>query len=284
MRPRVLGNCSAIIGVKWGANAMVSAAKDLIKRILKRFDVGIATYSRLQRLEWLSNAGDTVDFLLRVPDDHVAQLLKALRVSKSQLRQDLFVLSELNLKREGFFVEFGAANGIDLSNTYVLEKEFGWRGIVAEPARCWHSALLSNRSCHIETGCVWRESNSILTFNEVEAGELSTVDSCSSSDSHSRVRRKGKGYSVTTISLEDMLDKYGAPMIIDYLSIDTEGSEYEILKSFEFSRYQFRLITCEHNFSPQREKIFHLLTKNGYLRRYERYSGCDDWYVKAGLD
>lgn len=45
------------------------------------------------------------------------------------------MLSELDFKRDGFFVEFGATDGFQGGNTYLLEKEFGWRGIVGEPAR-----------------------------------------------------------------------------------------------------------------------------------------------------
>jgi hypothetical protein len=78
-----------------------------------------------------------------------------------------------------------------------------------------------------------------------------------------------------------MLGKYNAPKTIEYLSIDTEGSEYEILSGFNFSKYDFRVITCEHNFSPQREKISSLLTEKGYLRLFERISDFDDWYVRA---
>ena len=89
-----------------------------------------------------------------------------------------------------------------------------------------------NRSCIIETDCVWHESNSVLTFNEADLGEYSTIDAYAASDLHSQNRVAGKRYDVKTISLEDLLEKHGAPREIDYLSIDTEGSEYDILKLF----------------------------------------------------
>ena len=259
--------------------------KDLVKRTADRFNIGITTSSHLEELEELNRAYASLDSVLGFGGPRATELLKHLRSSRSELRQDLFVLSELGLKQNGFFVEFGATDGVHMCNSYLLEKEFGWKGILAEPARCWHRALKSNRRCTIETACVWRESNSTLTFNEV-AGEreLSTLNSHSASDSHARSREKGTTYTVETISLEDLLDKHQAPKVIDYLSIDTEGSEYEILSNFNFARYQFRIITCEHNYSPKREKIFALLTENGFTRKFEQYSHFDDWYVQAALD
>jgi hypothetical protein len=67
--------------------------------------------------------------------------------------------------------------------------------------------------------------------------------------------------------------------VIDYLSIDTEGSEYEILANFDFSKHRFRVITCEHNYTQERDKIHTLLTEKGYLRKFEDVSQFDDWYV-----
>ena len=71
-----------------------------------------------------------------------------------------------------------------------------------------------------------------------------------------------------------------APSFIDYLSIDTEGSEFDILSTVDFNKFSFGIITVEHNFSANREKIYRLLTENGYRREFEVISNFDDWYVK----
>ena len=97
----------------------------------------------------------------------LAYVLKNFNLSKAQIFQDLFVLFLTNEKKGGYFVEFGATNGVTLSNTYCLEKSFGWDGILAEPARCWHAELNANRNCKIETNCVWDKSGEQLEFNEV---------------------------------------------------------------------------------------------------------------------
>lgn len=260
---------------------MKQKLKSTIVSSLQRIDIGVTRYSSLQKLRASAADSEGLDFILGFPDEYAAPLLRNLRKSKSQLKQDLFVLSELNFKRNGYFVEFGATNGVDLSNTHLLEKEFGWSGILAEPAKCWHAALKKNRDAKIETQCVWKDSASTLVFNEVDDAEYSTIGTYSNSDSHKKIRQKGSFYDVKTISLNDLLSKHGAPEIIDYLSIDTEGSEFEILSNFDFRKHRFKVITCEHNYTPMREQIQDLLQQKGYKRKFEHLSRFDDWYVRC---
>lgn len=261
-------------------NVMSNKLKSLINSALQRINVGVTRYSSLQDLRVKARESEGLDFILDLPEHQASQLLQNLRKSKAQLRQDLFVLSELNFKRGGYFVEFGAADGLYLSNTYLLEKEFGWAGVLAEPAGKWHTALKKNRSGIIDTRCVWSTSGVTLNFKEVDDAEYSTIDSFAESDSHLRKRRRGESYQVQTVSLNELLGDAGAPCDIDYLSIDTEGSEFEILSNFDFERYNVKVITCEHNFTPMREKINALLTRHGYTRVYESLSRFDDWYVR----
>jgi FkbM family methyltransferase len=207
--------------------------------------------------------------------------------SKSQNNQDNFVLSELGHKKNGFYVEFGACDGIMLSNSFSLENEYGWSGILAEPARSFKEALIKNRpNSKLDFSCVWIESNKIITFNEAVNGELSTINEFSEHDYEYNAPLKGKRdsgrrYEVETISLMDLLKKHNAPKEIDYLSIDTEGSEFDILNNFDFDEYDIKVITCEHNWTPNRSKIFDLLLSKGFERKYENYSKWDDWYVKS---
>lgn len=259
--------------------------KSLLNSALSLLDIRLVRRSSYEKL--LSNANRFRDYELSslIDEKYFADYFENLKFSKSQLRQDLFVLSELEFKEDGFFIEFGATNGVDLSNTHILEKRFKWSGILAEPAKIWHSALAKNRTVAIETDCVWRKTGETLLFNEVNDekhnGELSTIDSFTNSDNHAKSRKSiSNKYEVKTISLQDMLNKHNAPKKIDYLSIDTEGSEFEILNSFNFEEYDIKIITCEHNYTPMREKIYNLLSKNGYERKCSEYSQFDDWYVK----
>lgn len=218
-----------------------------------------------------------------VPSEEVKFLTFAqryLHLSKSQILQDLFVLHELGEKEDGYFVEFGATNGIDSSNSYMLEKFYSWNGILAEPGRVWHESLRANRRCKIDHRCVWSQTGQDLEFNQVNEPELSTINAFSGADRYGQYREAGSKYYVETISLNDLLRTHGAPPEIDYMSIDTEGSEYQILSAFDFEKYHVKVITCEHNYTDARDKLFSLLSAKGYVRKFQEFSEVDDWYVK----
>ena len=212
---------------------------------------------------------------------NLKSVLMNLGNSHSQFYQDLMVLAFQNQKirpNEFFFVEFGATNGKDLSNSLLFERNFGSRGIVAEPAKIWHSELFANRNCTIVTDCVWSSSDLTLEFFESKNPDLSGLNK---KKHFLRKRQSQESYSVRTISLLDLLQGNDAPKKIDFLSIDTEGTEFEILNAFDFNKYSFNIIVCEHNFSKDRKKIRCLLEKNGYKRRFSWISFVDDYYFLA---
>lgn len=210
-----------------------------------------------------------------------ALLDKYRKISTSQILQDIFVLDYFNYKENGFFVEFGATNGLSLSNTFILEKHFNWNGILAEPGKNWHKDLTKNRNCTVETDCIWSSTGESLPFLETKSAELSTISNFKNLDLHANVRIKKRNYNVRSISLLDLLARHQAPYRIDYLSIDTEGSEYEILKNFEFSNYSIGIITCEHNFGSNRDRIKQLLESNGFVQVHKELTQFDDWYVNS---
>jgi len=192
--------------------------------------------------------------------------------SNSQLKQDIFVQLILNFKENGYFVEFGATDGYEFSNTFLLENEFSWDGILVEPAKNWIPA--SNvRKCAVDFRCVAPESGQTIGFNEAVTKFLSSTKEVTGASSVQ--------YEVETVSLNDLLDEYNAPTHINYLSVDTKGGEFEILEALDFSKYSFDVITVDHNFSVSRAKVYKLLTDNGYFRVCNEISWVDDWYVSG---
>lgn len=253
--------------------------KKKIKNILNNWGYTLITNEHFSKLENYKNKIAAFSFALFYNDCVLIDYLNFKEFSRAQLQQDLFVLCETNFKKDGFFVEFGATNGITLSNSWLLEHKFNWHGILAEPAICWHKNLVKNRNCRIEKKCVWSKTGKKLLFYETDYAELSTLSQFSGSDGHKMARENNKSYEVETISLYDLLIKHNAPKNIDYLSIDTEGSEFEILSNFNFQDYKIRIITVEHNYTPNRKKIKNLLESKGYKNKFNEHSYFDDWYV-----
>ena len=206
------------------------------------------------------------------------------RRNYAQLAQDLWVLSELGDKRGGFFVEFGAGDGIGLSNTYLLESEYGWKGVLAEPNPVFHTALRRNRKAHISTKCVAARSGEAVTLLQTEDPLFSATEAYAFADWHAERRRSATPMQVETTSLVDLLRDAGAPKCIDYLSLDTEGGEYDILEAFDFSAYEVALLSVEHNHTFREADLDRLLGERGFRRRFAELTDFDAWYVNPSLE
>ena len=200
--------------------------------------------------------------------------------SYSQIGQDLEVIKKYNNKHNGYFVDIGASDGITYSNTYLLEKEYGWKGICAEPLPSKWEPLLKNRTnSKCSSKAVFNTSGLMVKFDIAHGCDLfSGINETLTCEKHKEWIDKDKTMiDVPTISLIDLLNENNAPSYIEYLSLDTEGSEYEILKNFDFTKYTFGLIDVEHNFEePTRTQIRALLEANGYI--YICENKWDDCY------
>ena len=205
---------------------------------------------------------------------------------KSQLYQDVFASFVVGDKFDKTFFEFGATNGVDLSNSYMLETLLNWKGALSEPSPQWHSELKKNRpNANIITDCIWSESDKELDFFVSDIGVFSSLNDFKESDKismpgNTRARLKnGKIVSVKTISLNRAVEKEFKFKPPSYISVDTEGSEYEILKVFDFKRFRPVVFTIEHNFTELQLKIDALMKANDYLRVFKKITAFDAWYI-----
>lgn len=202
--------------------------------------------------------------------------------SYSQLAQDKNVVDFYKEKRDGYFVEIGAWDGIALSNTYGLEQQFGWKGICVEPLDTRFEKLIVNRTSHCCNLAVYHSTGLDVSFDiQADGGMLSGISG--HIDAHKYIVNKDKKtVKVKTISLNDLLEKYNAPNFIEYLSLDTEGSEFEILRTLDFDKWKFGLLDIEHNYiEPRRSMIKHLLLSHGY--EYIGPNQFDDSYKLSSL-
>lgn len=264
--------------------------KRILKKILNNMGYNIITKTEQKELDFYRYL-NPASLIYSVSDQSSRELIAPLLpFSKAQLAQDLFaIVQHKNCSSPGFFVEFGATDGVTCSNTWMLEVKLGWGGILAEPAKIWHQALSNNRNCSIDYRCVAPTSGKMLRFTEVKntyeaSAELSTISKYSNNgDWASGIRGRAQDtYNVESISLEDLLDTYNAPGTIDFLSIDTEGSELDILKSYDFKSKNRKIlaICVEHNFvQVNRSAINRYLADSGYKQVFSEITKWDDWYV-----
>ena len=200
-------------------------------------------------------------------------ILKNRKYSKSQIYQDLFVLYYTNNKKNGFFIEIGGGNGFDLSNTYLLEKKFKWDGIICEPNEMLQKQILKLRSAKLIKKPITKKSKKNISFYESADPYQSSVIK---KNNFKKIRK------IDSLSLNFLLKNFNKNKPIDYISIDTEGNEVEILKYFNFNKFKVNIFTIEHNFNKsKRKKILKIMKKNKYTRVHKNLSYMDDWYVKT---
>lgn len=261
--------------------------KNQVQRVLGHFGIVAtrpSTFDRLIQSEReLRRLRECWEFLANVHARYVHRAIQLLPHANGENFQDLFAALVLDGRERGFFVEFGATDGVTGSNSLLFEKHAGWNGIVAEPARVWHARLAQNRKCVIAHECVWSRSGDSVEFCEAGDAGFSTIAHFAGKDRHASKRNGSAIYRVPTISLDDLLATHGDPPEIDFLSLDTEGSEREILSAFSFDRYRVSVLVVEHNFRDDREEINDLLKGKGMTRVLRGLSKYDDWYVSDDL-
>ena len=242
------------------------------------------------------------DNILEDSEDFVAFLGYCIahgKVSKSQNFQDIWALYENDFMTDGLYVEFGATDGITGSNTYILQTEYGWRGVLAEPNPVWHKSLYYNRHgssgppAKIVEKAVWTDSGKDLTFITPTEADLGTIQGYGTNDEHAEKGDGSQTIKVQSIELAFMLmDNFSwylnvqDPIDINYMSVDTEGSEWDILRAYfddeRSKHFNIKCITVEHNYNPSlRKDIRALMEANGYVNKFPEISRWDDFYKKV---
>jgi FkbM family methyltransferase len=205
-------------------------------------------------------------------------------MSYSQIGQDLQVIKFYDNKVGGFFVEIGASDGIYFSNTYLLETQYKWKGICCEVIPKQFDKCVKNRPNSIcYNKAVYNKTGLKLTFDIANNFDLLSGITDHIDTYKKTVDANKTMIQVDSISLLDILDNSNAPSFIEYLSLDTEGSEFEILKNFNFDKYIFGWIDVEHNYvNPRRSEINNLLISKGYI--YKGENKWDDMYMHKSLE
>lgn len=207
----------------------------------------------------------------------------------SQLGQDKIVDEYLHRKRGGVFVDIGAYDGVTISNTLMLETERDWTGICIEPLPDIFAELRKNRRCVCVQACIGNREEREVEFLAVESdaywtrmlsGVLSEYDPRHLARVDDELSAYGGSKGVIRVPmrhLHGLLHEHGIGNV-DYLSIDTEGSELLILRSTILSAIGNPCITIENNYNDP--AIDAALRQQGY--RLHLIIEWDRFYVHGG--
>lgn len=190
----------------------------------------------------------------------------------SQAGQDLWVARDVsNFKKGGFFVDIGAFDGINLSNTYWLEKHLGWRGVCVEADPKTFALLRENRSCECVNACVGTPGHQVSFISGM--GPYSGASETCLSAENQKIPEHER-LILQTSSLADILKTCHAPGVIDYLSVDVEGMEEQVMSCFPFQEIRFLCATIER----PNKAVRTIMQEQGYLLVVD-HPGLDAFYI-----
>jgi Methyltransferase FkbM domain len=209
----------------------------------------------------------------------IEQMVDASTISKdyfystqwfSQVQQDYVVYHLLRQKQNGFFVDLAANDAIRISNTFALETYHHWDGIVIEPNSIYWSGL-AYRSCNVVAAVVGQQSEQEMKFKfpkhkPAPKGGLVGPNFDNHNDKQNQQPNGGRDDDDNqmryTVTLREIFERFNAPPVIDYFSLDIEGAETFVMESFPFDQYRFHILTVERADPRLRQ----LLEQNGYVQ------------------
>lgn len=177
----------------------------------------------------------------------------------SQCRQDEFLDTIIfNNKKKGFFIDIGAHDGKTLSNSLFFEESNNWNGICIEPNPTVFAKLNSFRKSTNLNVCIGN-SNKTIKFTQIE-GYAEMLSGISESYDERHIQRIDRDIAskggkrneidvemITINSIESLKNQH-----VDFISIDTEGNEFDIVSSMDFSSLDVEAIVIENNYKDTR--------------------------------
>ncbi|XP_037071376.1 uncharacterized protein LOC119092521 [Pollicipes pollicipes] len=216
---------------------------------------------------------------LRTPSEGPLNLTRSEKADQSQYGVPDFVLSLTNNKTGGFFVECGAFDGETMSNTLLLERRYGWSGLLMEPARQLFAKMVTKRRhAWLLEACI---SNRPYSYEAQfqELAFLGTLEDNVTSMSWSDVSQHQQGmfygkpmserrqYSVPCYPLDAVLAALGSRSV-DFFSLDVEGVEMGVLASIPWRQLDIKIVSVEvflgTRWNPQLPGIVDIMEMNGY--------------------
>jgi FkbM family methyltransferase len=197
----------------------------------------------------------------------------------SQSGEDEILFEIFQDKQQGLCVEVCGFNGVDASNSYFFEK-LGWRCIVVEPIPELCEKIRSKRKCRL-FNCAAGDYNGETKFYVHEQ------DPIVSSLNFTKVQLDYQKYNRQTLreipvemkTLDSILEEENVKeKEIDFISIDVEGYEINVLRGFSLQKYLPRILIIEDNSKMTDDRVRKFMSQFGYVL-FKR-TGVNDWYAK----
>jgi len=180
-------------------------------------------------------------------------------------------------QQNGFFIEIGAYDGHEDSNCYHFEKFMHWNGIAVEASPTQFKKLKQNRNCQL-LNAVLCSTKKEVEFFEVTEGftQMSGVNNLNYQNSYNRIKNNSRS-KINKIKINSTMFEEIIPtnQMIDYISIDIEGNEMDVLSSIDFNKYKIKVILLENNI-PQELNYLKFFSKKNFS--YFDRVGMDEIY------
>jgi hypothetical protein len=199
--------------------------------------------------------------LIKKPNKLEYNLIERKNEYYSQNGQDQFIDNYLNNRQNGFFVQVGAHDEEIQSNTIFFELQRNWSGLVIEPIpKIYERQVTKKRKCYTINACISERLIEIRKFiNSEELAEMGKLP-----NNQLFLKKFSNIYYAPCFSLSTILKAINITKI-DYFSLEVEGNQVNILKSFPFKSYEFETFTIKHNgVSNLKKDIEDIMFKNNY--------------------
>jgi FkbM family methyltransferase len=200
----------------------------------------------------------------------------------SQYNQDKFVHQILK-KKKGIFIDIGANDGVSISNSYFFEKNLNWKGICIEPIDELFEKLVRNRGCICLQCGVWSQTTTLQFYrangySEMLSGIVDSFNINHFKRLQTEIKEFGGSLEIVNVnvrSLNEILNEHNF-FNIDFCSIDTEGSEFEILRTLNYERFKINMLLVENQYDEFKLRDF--LNQKGY--KFVKRLGSDDVFFR----
>lgn len=182
----------------------------------------------------------------------------------SQFKQDYYLYDRhfKNLKRTGTYIDVAANDAVQISNTYFFDRCLLWRGICVEGNPFYFDRIYRLRTCALVPTCVGKTEGEAVNFGLM--GGASGVVGGTNKHMETWARQKREVHTLrercTTVGL--LMDKEQMP-VVDYMSLDVEGHELDVLKGIDWDRAKINVLTIEVSQNSS-EQITEFLVARGY--------------------